>query len=52
MPPEAPTPPTEQPTDRPSPPQQPRCIRCGAPAPVDEDGFCAKCVGEVEQACL
>lgn len=28
------------------------CLRCGAPGPVGDDGFCDKCEKALEQACL
>lgn len=33
-------------------PSVPVCRRCGAPAPVGDDGFCDKCEKALEQACL
>ena len=28
------------------------CLRCKAPGPVSDDGFCGKCEQLMEQACL
>jgi hypothetical protein len=38
-------------TERPS-PEQSICARCKTPGPVGDDGFCDRCEGELEQACL
>ncbi len=47
---------TRQPVPERSPQQPPPapavCRRCGAPGPVGDDGFCAKCEKALEQACL
>lgn len=29
-----------------------KCLRCGTPGPVGDDGFCEKCEKLLEQACL
>ena len=38
----------------PTPPAQKEsvCLRCKAPGPVSDDGFCSKCEQLMEQACL
>lgn len=35
-----------------APPEATKCLRCGTPGPVDDDGFCDKCEKLLEQACL
>lgn len=35
-----------------NPPAPAACLRCGAPGPVGDDGFCDKCEKALEQACL
>ena len=44
--------PTPEPNPPAEPPQQAACLRCGAPGPVGDDGFCDKCEKALEQACL
>jgi hypothetical protein len=32
--------------------EETRCLRCRQVVPVDEDGFCERCLREIDQACL
>lgn len=35
-----------------APPAPTKCLRCGTPGPIGDDGFCEKCETLLEQACL
>jgi len=40
------------PADAPPKKEETRCLRCRQVVPVDEDGFCERCLREIDQACL
>ena len=45
-------PPQPDPIANPPRQEQTVCLRCAAPGPVGDDGFCDRCEKALEQACL